>query len=123
MIATAQQQFDVLFTTLHEIQTGLISSTAQVAGFLLLATGWIATSQTAQTFLRTDKSARYLAVASLGGAFMLYVAASLKTFLVSRKALALLKGLNFMPSENFVGRSIDVPIILVLLLVTCFSLC
>jgi hypothetical protein len=115
-----QRQFDILYATLCEVQTGLVNSTAQVAGFLLLSTGWIATSDTAQKLLRSDRFTRRLAVAALGGAFVLYVAATMKTFVISEKTFALLKKLDFMPPDYYENRRVDSAVLVVFLVGNLF---
>jgi hypothetical protein len=96
-IREVQRRFDVLYSTLCDVQGSLIDNMARTAGFLLLAAGWIATSETTRSFLRANPSIRYLAVVSLAGAFGLYGAASIKAFLISRDTFRLLVDLDFMP--------------------------
>jgi hypothetical protein len=115
-----QRQFDVLFSTLRELQMGLLDSTAKVAGFLLLATGWLVTSERARTLMH-DQSARYLAATALAGAFVLYGCASVKAFLISQKTLSLLKRLKFMPATHYESRAVD-PLTLLIFVVSNFFL-
>ena len=106
-------RFDVLFGTLCEIQKGLLENTVKVAGFSVIAIGWLATSDYTQRLLRADKTLRYLVVAATGGAFALYVVASLKAFAISQQSLSLLNKLNFMPLDYYKNRSIDAPVLIV----------
>jgi hypothetical protein len=108
-----KEQFDVLYATLRELQTGLVDSTSKVAGFLLLATGWLATSSTARAFLHADGVVRNLAVAALAGAFVLYACASFVVFSTSRKTLQSLDRLEFLPRDCYANRAISLPVLLI----------
>ena len=103
----SKQEFDVLYATLREIQTSLLDSTAKVAGFLLLVTGWLVTSEGARKFLQSDKASKYLALISLAGAFAFYVCASGKAFQISQRTFVLLNQLQFMPPEYYELRRVD----------------
>jgi hypothetical protein len=92
---------------------GLLDSTTKVAGFLLLATGWLTTSESARTRLRSDQFARHLAVTALAGAFVLYGCAAVKAFLISQRTLSLLSRLNFMSVAHYESRAIDLPVLLI----------
>jgi hypothetical protein len=101
------RQFDVLYETLCEVQKGLLDNTARAAGFLLLATGWIATSETARSFLKADAVAKYIMIAAIGGAYVCYVCAAIKARRISVRTSALLDELRFMPSSYYACRVID----------------
>jgi uncharacterized membrane protein (UPF0136 family) len=111
--ADQKQQFDVLFSTLCEFQSGLLTSTTQVAGFLSVAIGWLATSTNARDFLRESGTGRNIAVLALIGTFLLYAFGSIKVYRSSQKTFRFLTRLDFMPSEYFQNRVVDVPILLV----------
>ena len=55
-------EFDVLFPAFCEIQRSLLENTTKVAGFFLLAVGWLATSESARSYLRSDSLVRYSAI-------------------------------------------------------------
>jgi hypothetical protein len=111
--ADQKQQFDVLFSTLCEFQSGLLTSTTQVAGFLSVAISWLATSSNARAFLKNSGTGKNIAVLALIGTFLLYGFGSLKVYRSSQKTFQLLTRLDFMPSEFFQNRVVDVPILLV----------
>jgi hypothetical protein len=117
-----KEQFDVLYGTLRELQMGLLDSTSKVAGFLLLGTGWLATSDTARAFLHSDPIARTLAVIALAGVFALYAGASIMVFAVSRRTLRTLRGLDFLPLNCYADRAINLPALLIYV-VGNFCLC
>jgi hypothetical protein len=108
-----QRQFDVLFSTLCEFQNGMLTSTTQVAGFLSVTIGWLATSSDARHFLAASRDARRFAILALLSTFLLYAFASVKVFRSSKKTFGLLCKLDFMPSEYYQNRVIDLPILLV----------
>jgi hypothetical protein len=109
-----QRQFDVLYATLCGLQQGLLDSTTKVAGFLLLATGWLATSQSAQAFLH-DPFTRHLAVTSLAAAYALYACAAIMVYADSKRTLTLLVRLDSMPLEYYETRVITLPALLIFL--------
>lgn len=102
-----KQQFEVLYATLCETQKGLIDNTAKVAGFLLLATSWIVTSETARTFMGTDDTSRNILIIAIAGAFVFYAGAALRGFHISQSTFTMLKQLGFIPSKCFKHRKVD----------------
>jgi TRAP-type C4-dicarboxylate transport system permease small subunit len=97
--SNAKQKFDLLYGSLCEIQKSLLDSTAKVAGFLLLATGWIATSSEARAFLKEDDISRYLAATALVGSFIFFTLAATKAHLASVHTIELLIKLGYVPQE------------------------
>jgi hypothetical protein len=110
-----ERQFDLLFGNLREIQQGLVDAGAKVAGFLLLATGWIATSNEARTFLHEQKFARYVTAVALAGAFIFYLSASVGAFVLSQRTFRSLKSLDFMPQDYYSSRRITLAVLLTVL--------
>jgi|SRR5579871_272354 len=103
-----QKEFDVLFGTLGELQKGLISGSAKVAGFLLLGVGWLVTSKASPPFLNNPWVRGGVAVAlffSSGfycyGAWMVYKR--------SQKIFNMLKKVNLMPVAYYENCVIDRP--------------
>jgi len=111
--ADQKQQFDTLYSTLCDFQQGLLTSTTQVAGFLSVTIGWLATSKDAREFLKASSTGRNIAVLALIGTFLLYGFGSVKVYRSSQRTYRLLSKLDFMPSEYFQNRVIDIPILLV----------
>jgi hypothetical protein len=109
----AQRQFDVLYQTLCDIQTRLLDSNSKVAGFLLLATGWMATSKDARQFLQSEPHARGIVIAALVGAFVLYVCASFQAWWISRQTLSLLNNLSFLPENCYKQRRVPLSTLLI----------
>jgi len=58
-------EFDVLFPAFCEIQRSLLENTTKVAGFFLLAVGWLATSESARSYLRSDSLVRNSAIGAV----------------------------------------------------------
>ena len=103
----AKHKFDLLYGSLCEIQKSLLDSTAKVAGFLLLAIGWIATSSEARDFLSDDVLSKCITIATLVGAFSFYTFAANKAHLASIRTVELLIELDYMPHQYYVLRKID----------------
>ena len=104
-----QKQFDVLFTTLGELQQGLISSTTQVAGFLLLTIGWLATSESAWKLLHSHRHVGDVTAAALAGAFGLYSFGAYMVYARSQRTFMLLGRLALMPADCYDTRVINLP--------------
>ena len=102
-----KDKFDLLYATLCETQNGLLDSTAKVAGLLLLVTGWIVTSESAQKFIKANEFFKYLALIILLIAFALYVWASLCAFWISQSTISLLNDLNYMESKYYEQRQVE----------------
>jgi hypothetical protein len=95
------KQFDVLYSTLGELQKGLLSSTTQVAGFLLLAIGWLATSANTFPLLHSRPTVRYMAAAALCGAFVLYAYGACMVYTRSQKTFKMLIQVDLMPVDFY----------------------
>lgn len=102
----AKRQFDLLYSSLCDIQKSLLDNTAKVAGFRLIAIGWIATSTAARDFLKDDELTRYVAVAALGGAFLFYALAARKAHQASLRTVELLNALDYLPEEHYLLRRV-----------------
>lgn len=108
-----KEQFDVLYSTLRELQKAMFDSGGKVAGFLLLATGWLATSATTRVFLHSDSVARTLTVIALAVAFSLYAFGSVSLFWISKRTLKLLHRLDFLPPDCYAIRAIELREVLI----------
>ena len=96
-----QKQFDVLFSTLGNLQTGVMSGTSQVAGFLLVVIGWLATSEKALGLLPSHSPNRSMVAVALVAAFGFYVYGVAIVYSRSQHTFKMLTRLDFMPSEYF----------------------
>lgn len=106
-------EFDLQHNTLCEVQRALLDNTAKVAGFLLLAIGWIATSETARKFLAADPPSRRATVAAVIAVFLLAALASVKAFKVSNVTYRRLVELNYVPVHCYAGRRVDTAVLVV----------
>src|SRR5208337_3953327 len=76
-------------------------------------TGWVATSKDARQFLQSEPHARGIAIASLVGAFALYVCASVQAWWISRQTLSLLNNLNVLPQNCYLQRRVPLSTLLI----------
>lgn len=108
-----QRQFDVLYEMLSDIQQRFMDNNAKVAALLLLGVGWVATSKDARNFLATMHHAKAIGIAATSTAFFVYVIASLQAWWISRKTLASLSNLDFMPVEYYRERQLRLSTVLI----------
>jgi hypothetical protein len=100
----ARQEFDLHVAHLTETHKAFIENTAKVAGFLLLALGWFATSKDARAFLASTPSVTAFASMAVTAAYVLSVAASWVAYRVSAKAFRRLNELAYLPQSAYEGR-------------------
>ena len=108
MAATSSQEsrleFDLHVAHLTETHKAFIENTAKVAGFLLLALGWFATSKDARTFLASTPNVTALAALAVAAAYLLSVGASWVAYRVSVKAFRRLNELACLPQSAYEAR-------------------
>jgi hypothetical protein len=97
-------EFDLHVSHLTETHKAFIENTGKVAGFLLLALGWFATSKDARFFLTSTPEVAILAALAVVTAYLLSVAASWVAYRVSAKGLRRLKALAYLPPSAYEGR-------------------
>ena len=100
----AKQEFDLHVAHLTETHKAFIENTGKVAGFLLVALGWFATSKDVRAFLASTPSVTALAAIAVTAAYFLSVAASWVAYRVSAKAFRRLKELAYLPQSAYEGR-------------------
>ena len=100
-------RFDTLYGSLCEVQRALLDNTAKVAGFFLLALGWLATSESARLFLATDSTSRLVTVGSILGVVLLTMFVSAKAYKTSQFLYSELLTLSFLPPAYFQTRRVD----------------
>ena len=101
-----KQEFDLQYASLCEVQRAVMDGAAKLAGFFLLAIGWIATAESARTFLRNDSSLRQIAIFVVAGVLALSLAALWFSYRQSREIYTRLVGLYFLPRHCFESRVI-----------------
>ena len=100
----SRQEFDLHVAHLTETHKAFIENTGKVAGFLLLALGWFATSDGARTFLASTPQVTALAALAVTVAYLLSVGASWVAFRVSVKAFRRLNEIAYLPQSAYADR-------------------
>ena len=101
-------EFEVLFPALCEIQRSFLENTTKVAGFFLLAVGWLATSESARSYLRAESLVRSSAVAVVVAVTLIFCVVSWTAFAASKRILAELDSLNYVSANSTQHRRVTV---------------
>lgn len=101
-----RQEFDLHVAHLTDTHKAFIENTSKVAGFLLLALGWFATSKDARTFLASTPNCTALAALAVTAAYLLWVGASWITYRVSLKTFRRLQELAYLPQSAYEARAL-----------------
>ncbi|WP_421870413.1 hypothetical protein [Motiliproteus sp.] len=97
-------EFDLHISHLTSTHVAFINDTSKVAGFLLLALGWYATSGDARDFLAVTPMMTNLAAVAIASAYLLSVCASWVAYRVSANAIRRLRELDYLPPSAYEGR-------------------
>ena len=97
-------EFDLHVAHLTDTHKGFIDNTGKVAGFLLLALGWFATSNDARAFLASAPNVTLLAALAVACAYLLSAVASWVAYRVSAKGLRRLNELAYLPVSAYEAR-------------------
>ena len=100
----ARHEFDLHVAHLTETHKAFIENTGKVAGFLLLALGWFATSKDARAFLASSPGVTALAALAVTAAYLLSVGASWVAYRMSVKAFRRLNELACLPRSAYEAR-------------------
>lgn len=101
-----KQEFDLHIGFLTETNKAFVDNTGKVAGFLLLALGWLATSEDAREYLASTPQIAKLAALAVAVTFLLYTAASLGAYRRSRDSYVRLVDLAYLPESAFKARKL-----------------
>ncbi len=99
-----KEEFDLHVAHTTDMHKSFIESSLRVAGFLLLALGWFATSNDAREFLASARSVTVLAALAVAFAYLLSVGASWVAYKFSCKAAQRLTELAYLPQSAYEGR-------------------
>ena len=100
----ARLEFELHVAHLSATHEAFISNTGKVAGFLLLALGWFATSEAARGFLSSTPVMTALAAVAVAAAYGLSIGASWVAYRVSANAIRRLEELAYLPPSAYEGR-------------------
>jgi hypothetical protein len=104
---TKKEEFDLLVQHVTDIQKSFVENTAKVAGFLLLAMGWLATAKEARTFLSNNEIFAVIAAITVAVTYVLSVWASAIAYSASAKAIKRLSELSWLDSPAYENRALD----------------
>lgn len=102
-----KEEFDLHVEQITDTHKGFVDNTTKVAGFLLLALGWIVTSSTAREYLVATPDMAIIAAIAVAAAYMLSVGASWIGYRVSNNAIRRLNDLSYLPRSAYEGRILD----------------
>lgn len=100
----ARLEFNLHVTHLTSTHEAFITNTGKVAGFLLLALGWYATSEGARNFFASAPIMAFMAALAVASAYCLSVGASWVAYRVSANAIRRLQELDYLPPSAYEGR-------------------
>lgn len=126
MNAPIQEQFELLYERLQSLHGSGVDSMFKVAGFFLLVTGWVLTSDNAQALLVRDPLIRVSALVTLVFVAVAFAGIALRLVRESGTIFRRLKALGYMPVEHYEGlvvRSSTVLPFLLLDLVLTLAIC
>lgn len=98
---SAKEQFDLLYAKLVYYRDSAIESVFKVVGFLVLATGWIITSDKAREFVSSDPLVRWSAVTVIVFVAVTFAVIATQVTRQSLQTFEALKELNYMPVSYF----------------------
>jgi hypothetical protein len=101
---TARQEFDLHIAVLTDTQKALVEATAKVAGFLLLALGWLATSEQARTYLARDKPAAIVFALAMVVAYLISAFLTWLAYRACAKTYSHLQSLAHLPERAYEVR-------------------
>ena len=98
---TRKEQFELLYGILKSYHDNSLETVLKAMGFLLLATGWVVTSESARVFLAGDRILQWATIAVLAMAALLFVLFAQRVLRESRATFQALEALDYMPVEYF----------------------
>lgn len=98
---TAQERFELLHARLEHYHSSGIDSVFKMAGFLLVVSGWVLTSDNAQALLARDPFIRGAAVATVLFTAATMVVIAVRLMRESQRTFRQLQALAYMPAEYY----------------------
>jgi hypothetical protein len=96
-----KEQFELLYGILKTLHDGALDAVLKVMGFLLLAMGWVVTSESARVFLAGDRTLQWATVLVLAMAALLFALFALRVVRESRATARAIEALDYMPAQHF----------------------
>lgn len=104
--ATNEKRFDMLHKSVVDLSDDYEDDVLRTIGFLLLAIGWILTSEKSREFLKQNRSARRAALATIPMIALVHVGWSIGTFRISQNKMALLIDLHYIDAKFYADDGI-----------------
>jgi hypothetical protein len=98
---TKKEQFELLYGILKSLHDNSLDTVLKAMGFLLLAMGWVVTSESARVFLAGDRTLRWAAVSVLAMAAILFALFAIRVVRQSMATSRALEDLDYMPVRHF----------------------
>ena len=102
----AKQEFELHVAYLTETQKSFVENTSKVAGFLLLALGWFATSKDARAYIGSAHQIAYFSAMAVAAAYLLSAGASWVVYRASAKTYQKLVGLAYLHETAYEARKL-----------------
>ncbi|HKO55710.1 MAG TPA: hypothetical protein VJ276_07505 [Thermoanaerobaculia bacterium] len=103
-VVDPQKAFEHLHKELVEYQLRFIDNGVRGAGLALLMIGWILTSESARSFIKTNNAGRWAAVAGIGVMVIAYILLAVRMIQVMQHLDRQLKALAYFPSAYYSFR-------------------
>lgn len=108
--ATRQARFELAYESMTNATREYVNDALKTIGFLLLAAGWLVSSDRSRKFLRESRRAHRAALVVVPLAAVIHVWLALGTYRLSQSKVALLENLDYMPAQYFAEDAIRLPI-------------
>ena len=96
-----QEQFKTLLEALKGYQASSLDSGYKTLGFMVIALGWLITSEAARTFLKANWYIKFAALVFLGLSVIGYGFMAYRVYSLSRSVLAKLERLGYATREVY----------------------
>ena len=103
----SKEEFYLHVAHLTDVSKAFVENAAKVAGFLLLALGWYATSKDARAFLASEPGITALAATAAGVAYVLSVVAQWIAYRVSGNSFRRLQAIAYLPESAYKTRRLS----------------
>lgn len=98
---TPKEFFMFLFEILKNLNASYVENTMATLGFILLAIGWIITSEKARTFLSSDKTVKLVSISVIAVIALIHTIVSLAIWEESDQIFEQLKMLMYMNEKYY----------------------
>jgi hypothetical protein len=99
--ATKKEQFEVLYGVLKSYRDSSLDTVLKVMGFLILAMGWVVTSENARAFIAGDVTVKWASVTVVLATAVLFALFAIRVLRQSRATFRALKALDYMSTDYF----------------------